>query len=41
MLNQSPKHNIMLNPTLNPKRTLKVTPNGKVFKKAKKEKSLR
>ena len=36
MLNQSPNHNIML--TLIPNRTLKVTPNGKVLKKAKKRK---
>jgi len=35
MVNQSPNHNIMLTPN----RTLKVTRNGKVFKKEKKKKS--
>jgi len=33
MLNQSPNHNIMLTPN----RTLKVTPDEKVFEKTKKE----
>jgi len=37
-LNGSPDHNLMLTPTLNPNRTLKVTPNGKIFKIAKKRK---